>query len=311
MKFYAHGKLLISSEYLVLDGAPALALPTKLGQHLEVNEINQSSDYLHWKALNSEGQPWLSATFRKSNLELLSDSNQSTTMLQTILATARKMNPTAAVWLNAKDFSVETRLEFPNAWGLGSSSTLMALLQQWLQVDGIQLLRHTMGGSGYDIAAGLSDNAIVYTLGDEKPRWTPVSFSPSFADQLYFVYTGKKQLSSSGIASYRDRHFAKAPVIEALERLTEALLNATTLDAFEAAIQEHEALISNVLGMAPVQQTYFADYWGTVKSLGAWGGDFVLLTNNRGHEALHQYLQQKGMPVYFSFHQLIFSSSPQ
>ena len=30
--FYSNGKLLITGEYVVLDGAKALALPTKFGQ---------------------------------------------------------------------------------------------------------------------------------------------------------------------------------------------------------------------------------------------------------------------------------------
>ena len=39
-KFYSHGKLLLTAEYAVLDGAKALALPTKLGQSLEVKRLN-------------------------------------------------------------------------------------------------------------------------------------------------------------------------------------------------------------------------------------------------------------------------------
>ena len=34
--FYSNGKLLITGEYVVLDGAKALALPTKFGQSLVV-----------------------------------------------------------------------------------------------------------------------------------------------------------------------------------------------------------------------------------------------------------------------------------
>ena len=41
-KFYSHGKLLITSEYAVLDGAKALAVPTKLGQSLKVKSIEQA-----------------------------------------------------------------------------------------------------------------------------------------------------------------------------------------------------------------------------------------------------------------------------
>ena len=33
-KYYSNGKLLITGEYVVLDGAKALALPTKFGQYL-------------------------------------------------------------------------------------------------------------------------------------------------------------------------------------------------------------------------------------------------------------------------------------
>ncbi len=37
MKFHSNGKLLITGEYAVLDGALALAVPTQFGQSLEVN----------------------------------------------------------------------------------------------------------------------------------------------------------------------------------------------------------------------------------------------------------------------------------
>ena len=46
--YYSHGKLLISSEYAVLDGAKALALPTKLGQRLEVT--NRNTKNINWKS---------------------------------------------------------------------------------------------------------------------------------------------------------------------------------------------------------------------------------------------------------------------
>jgi mevalonate kinase len=36
--FYSNGKLLITGEYLVLDGATAFALPTKIGQNLIVEK---------------------------------------------------------------------------------------------------------------------------------------------------------------------------------------------------------------------------------------------------------------------------------
>jgi mevalonate kinase len=44
--FYSHGKLLISSEYAVLDGAQALALPTKFGQTLKVESTSKKNNLL-------------------------------------------------------------------------------------------------------------------------------------------------------------------------------------------------------------------------------------------------------------------------
>ena len=35
--FYSNGKLLLTGEYVVLDGATALAIPTKYGQYLEIS----------------------------------------------------------------------------------------------------------------------------------------------------------------------------------------------------------------------------------------------------------------------------------
>ena len=48
--FYSNGKLLLTGEYVVLDGANALAVPTKYGQNLVVEIINKP--YIIWKSFN-------------------------------------------------------------------------------------------------------------------------------------------------------------------------------------------------------------------------------------------------------------------
>jgi hypothetical protein len=42
-----------------------------------------------------------------------------------------------------------------------------------------------------------------------------------------------------------------------------------------------------------------------VKSLGAWGGDFVLLTNSRTKEELMGYLKTKNINTVFNWEELI------
>ena len=41
MNYYSNGKLLLTGEYLVLDGAKSLAIPTKFGQDLSVEKIKE------------------------------------------------------------------------------------------------------------------------------------------------------------------------------------------------------------------------------------------------------------------------------
>ena len=50
--YRANGKLLLTGEYLVLKGALALALPTKLGQTMTVETVHAPS--LRWDAYRGE-----------------------------------------------------------------------------------------------------------------------------------------------------------------------------------------------------------------------------------------------------------------
>jgi len=54
--FYSKGKLLLTGEYVVLDGAKALALPTKKGQSLIVQENDSSS--LTWQSFDCHNKIW-------------------------------------------------------------------------------------------------------------------------------------------------------------------------------------------------------------------------------------------------------------
>ena len=60
-EFYSNGKLLITGEYLVLDGANAFALPTKFGQNLIVEK--GSPQKIKWTSLDADGNIWFEDTF--------------------------------------------------------------------------------------------------------------------------------------------------------------------------------------------------------------------------------------------------------
>jgi mevalonate kinase len=302
--FYGHGKLLLTGEYFVLDGARALAVPTKLGQKLRVKELTSSDNTLYWVALNSKKQIWLNLVFDKAELNCLNDNSPEAARLSSILSAARKLNP--EFLKGSKDLAVETQLEFPNEWGLGSSSTLIYALSQWAGVDGYELLKATIGGSGYDVACAGYDNPVLYQLKNGVPETLEINWRPAFEEDLYFAYLGKKQLSSEGIKYYREKLNDKAHVAGQLSLITEQVMNCNQLATFEALLNEHEEIVGSALKMMKVKDTHFQDYWGSMKSLGAWGGDFVLLTNERSREELTDYLNAKGIYTIFRFDEMVF-----
>lgn len=302
-KFYGHGKLLITGEYFVLDGAKALALPTKFGQHLRVRELDSADGILFWAALNSKGQPWLQFSFDKEGLYCLNNSEVEAKDLSIILNEARALNPEFLT--GKKNVAVETKLEFPNNWGLGSSSTLIYCIAQWANVDAHQLLQNSIGGSGYDVACAGSDSAILYQLQNTKPVMKKMNWLPEFRSQIYFAHLGKKQSSPDGIKYYRQQLKDKSLGVSAISGITEKILQAKNLCEFEALIDEHEKIVSSQINLVTVKENLFSDYWGSVKSLGAWGGDFVLLTNNRSKEELTEFLHQKNITTVFSWVEMI------
>ena len=301
--FYGHGKLMITGEYFVLDGAQSLALPTKFGQHLRVRELSSFDGLLYWIALNSKKQPWLQFTFDKSDFSCLNDTSAQANDLSKILNATRELNPDFLI--DKRDLAVETALEFPNDWGLGSSSTLIYCLSEWANVNAYTLLQNSIGGSGYDVACAGSDSAIVYQKIGEEPSTTKVNWRPSFNDKIYFAHLGKKQSSPDAIKYYRQQLKDKTHAVNELNRITGLIINTQDFNRFEELLNEHEVLIGAQLKLMKVKDTLFSDYWGSVKSLGAWGGDFVMLTNNKSREELTDYLQQKNISTILSWEEMI------
>jgi mevalonate kinase len=302
-QFYGHGKLLLTGEYFVLDGARALSIPTRLGQHMRVQQLSGNTNTLYWVALDHLKQPWLNLAFDKTDFSCINSDSTEAAVLSKILNQTRILNPDFL--MDDKDVAVETYLEFPNDWGLGSSSTLLYCISQWAGVGAYTLLQNTIGGSGYDVVSAGSNTPILYHLTEQKPQWQQVSFMPPFADQLYFVHTGRKQRSNAGIKHYRENAKRIANCVKWLDRLTESMLQCQSLRKMEQIMAEHESIIAEELKLPKANDELLPDYWGAVKSLGAWGGDFIMLTNDRSEEELRGYLLTKGLPVVFSYDKLM------
>jgi mevalonate kinase len=302
--FYAHGKLLLTGEYFVLDGALALALPCKLGQSMIIQPIESPDLILNWKSLDYENKTWFEATFDLNSFAILENTDQQTALtLQQILQIARIQNP--SFLKDSNSILVETKLEFPRLWGFGSSSTLIYNIAQWSQTEPFKLLSKTMGGSGYDIACAGAEGPILYQKINGNSKVENCNFKPSFRDQLYFIYLGKKQNSREGIKHYRKKVKHHAQLIDHISTLTKAILESINLADFERFLIEHEAVVSQTLELPRIQDQYFSDFPGVVKSLGAWGGDFVMATSNLGVSKTKEYFNEKGFEVFLKYEDLI------
>ncbi|MFD1163660.1 GYDIA family GHMP kinase [Hwangdonia seohaensis] len=318
--FNSNGKLLLTGEYVVLDGALSLAIPTKYGQSLEVEPINESK--LIWRSLDEKGSVWFEDTFEIIKNEIshsVRNNNTISDRLLQILNATKQLNPD---FLNSNGgFKITTKLDFPRHWGLGTSSTLVNNMAQWAQVDAYKLLENTFGGSGYDIACAQHNTAITYQLfnegilkkpfdcaqgdtikHDKKRNIDEIDFNPSFKNHLYFVYLNEKQNSRDGIAQYKNYRSNLSDSISEINDITQNIISCKTLENFIFLIEKHENIISKIIKQSPVKASLFNDFNGGIKSLGAWGGDFILVAslNNPTH-----YFSQKGFKTIIPFEDMI------
>ena len=312
MTQHANGKLLLTGEYFVLDGALALALPTQLGQKMSIRPNPQLG--WSWKSYDHNNKLWFSAVFRLPDLELKRDKNNPIgKRLQQILRAAKQLNP---VFFNKlAPLIVETHLEFPLNWGLGSSSTLINLLAQWVGVNPYVLLDLSFGGSGYDIACATAEQPIFYQKINSQVQVEPAHFHPPFQEQLYFVYLGKKQNSRAGIERYRASKAKKGQaiqtskdfkfLIEDISAISKAIAEVSQLKTFNNLLVEHEKIVAATLKIDRAQTRYFSDYWGVIKSLGAWGGDFILATSEENEATTKSYFNKKGLDVVFRYGEMV------
>lgn len=299
--FYSNGKLLITAEYLVLDGATALALPTKFGQNLTVEKI-ESNKTIIWKSYDNDQSIWYEDIILFSsiiNQEHFQDNPVKNTLLK-ILHEAYKLNPNFL--LNSNGYSISTTLTFPKNWGLGTSSTLINNIAQWLQIDAFLLLKNSFGGSGYDIACAQNNTPILYHLQNGNPVIEKVVFDPDFKQKIYFVYLNQKQSSKTAIANYRNNSKDLSLIIPKINTITDQVLKAKDITSFAKALENHENMMSEILNTKTVKQILFSDFKGTIKSLGAWGGDFVM-TISEGNPS--DYFKSRGFETILTYEEMI------
>ncbi len=304
--YTSNAKLLLTGEYLVLRGAKALALPLLKTQTLELyTDEGSGHPFIAWQANAPSGRIWFKTLFELPTLDIISSTFPAgSSKLQIILLTLQQLRPD--IFGVNQSFRVRTQLDFEPEWGLGTSSTLIANLAKWAQVDPFTLLQYSIGGSGYDIACANAKSPIFFQRGHVKPTIEAAAFRPNFVKQLYFVYLGQKKDSAQGIRDFNHRteDLSLEEEVKVVSNIADEAAKTQDYNHFVELMEQHETLLSALLQL-PTVKTHFPDFSGSLKSLGAWGGDFMLAMTTEKPEYVHQYFKEKGSGIVFNYNDLV------
>jgi mevalonate kinase len=161
----------------------------------------------------------------------------------------------------------------------------------------------TTNGSGYDIACAGSNSALTYQVLENIPDVKKIDWSPVFKDEILFIFLKKKQKSNLEVKRFKE--LKKDPdLINRISSITKEVIQSKNSEEFEDWLDEHEAITGQYIQSETVKSKYFSDYEGSVKSLGAWGGDFVLATRKN-----KKYFLDKGFDTILSYSEIIKEST--
>lgn len=117
------------------------------------------------------------------------------------------------------------------------------------------------------------------------------------------MYLNKKRNSKSAIADYHTNKTSQlSSYIAAINTLTQDILAANNIDVFTQLLHQHETLLSALLNTETVKNALFPEFDGAVKSLGAWGGDFVLVVSKENPKS---YFVAKGYETVIPYQEMI------
>lgn len=290
--FYSNGKVLLTGEYSVLNGSSAIGLPTKMGQEMLVE--NKVNDKIIWSSFNMNSEKWFECILDLKSLKILNTSNKNISLrLKKILEVSRDLN---SKFLKTGK-KVITNLDFDYKWGLGTSSTLINNISKWAEINPYELLKKTFGGSGYDLACAEANSPILFSLNSGKEKIIPINFNPKFKKNLFFIYQNKKQNTKRSVKEYKKQNILNKSIIDNISKISTDLISTSNINEFRRLIDYHENIMSSVLRINSINKK-FSDYEGSIKSLGAWGGDFFFAV---GPEDSLDYFKKRNYKIGYKY----------
>ena len=281
--YFATGKVMLTGEYLVMNGFDCIALPTKLGQWMHVWDFDtpdDSSDFILYQAKDLHGNVWFETKILLPNFELVDPAQIENIQADRLVGILKLAD--SDFWETGKSWRIETQLEFERVWGLGSSSTLVKLFADFLHLDPMNIQFEIFGGSGYDVAIAQLQKPMVYCLTADDSNWKYWRLEEYFTKDWYLVFYGQKIDSRNSLSSVQDElnDIAEDEFYTAqFDKIISQTRIASNIMELESSLEMYQMLLSkalmlpttyDILGIKPVNK-------GLCKWLGAWGGDMILI----------------------------------
>ncbi len=319
----APGKLVITGEYAVLEGAPALVLAIDREAHVALEDTSGSDYRISAPVLglrDARGQ--LDAAGKMSWPDLDSVAAEPLALVGAVLETLAADGASAPFHATLDTRAFYTTAGRQAKLGLGSSAALTVALagavcalnrQDRPSVETL-IAAHRRAqdgyGSGLDIAASLVGGLLVYRLQDGQPRITPATWPAGL--EWCCVWSGKSASTRAflvKLATWRAhapaRHAAVLRDLGDCARAAAAAGNAATLleavAAYTLSLDRFaDASGLDILGAGHRNlRTLAARHGVTYKSCGAGGGDIGIgLATDAGRlQAFRQAAAAAGFPV--------------
>lgn len=277
-------------------------MPCKKGQNLHIKPLRGSD--LVWESFDEKGELWFEAQISLYDFSSIRTSDDEISrFIQKLLKGAVRQN--SEFLNNWNGYRVNTFLEFSKEWGLGSSSSLIYTVSEWAEVNPFLLYYEISEGSAYDIACAFADGPVLYQKTEDSIHYEEIDLKFPFEECLYLVYLGKKQNSEAAVNYYRSTVHDSSALVDRITELSAAIIECKEMTEFQKLLVEHENLIADSIKLPRVQKERFSDFCGTVKSLGAWGGDFALAVVDQPLAKVSEFFKNKGLNTVIPYKDLV------
>jgi|GEM_PF-2498310 len=297
--YHSNGNLLLTGEYLISQGAEAIALPLKKGHTLAVKPIHGKN--ILWESVyNHETE--IKVRFTSDDFQIIqTDNENSAKFIQQVLSKAMDYLPSLS---QLPGYHVKAYHDYPEFLELGCESALIANIANWFNINPYRFTRDISPGLEHGIACARSNKPILYQLTNKYPDYREINLNLPFKEKIYIVYIDhNSDLSDRGkqTQEFHDHH----EVLPKIREINKRIIQSRSLEAFENILLEHDNLLAGLLKEQRLQERIFQEFPGLIKPLNEWNGELNLVTWKGEKNELEEYFAPYNIQTIFSWDELV------